>query len=245
MKPGSFILNGKTSESLGITIQDRPELMTPFRRIEFKSAFGQSGTVPFDEDAYNNTELELYLYVVGNGPDSASKNRDLVYNLFNSNSYLDFIPYFDENKIYKVMLLEPPKFVSKYYFREGQSVELKLTVKPYKYLVKAPKVTITSGGTIINTASQPSLPKITITGTGDITLKVNGIDFIVKNVVGSIILDSETCIAYKEAASVITNENAKTYTRAYPFLKPGTNTISWVGAGITKVEIEPRWRTLA
>lgn len=244
MRPGGFILNNITSESQGVVIQDKPIIETPKRRIAFKQAFGQSGDNPFDEEAYDNTTMSLLMFATGSDAKTASDNRDRIYDLFDSGVYMDFIPYFDEKKIYRVMATEYPSFESKYYFGEGQSFNVELTVRPYKYYVQSPLVTLTTAGTINNTTSKTSLPRIKIFGSGDVTLKVNGINFVVKNVVDYIILDSNLMFAYKETGGLVSSENSKTFTRMYPFLKQGNNTISWTGT-VSKVEIEPRWRTLA
>lgn len=243
MKPGSFILNGVNSESLKLVIQNRPELESPVRKVTFKSAYGVDGDLPFDEDSYNNTEMELYMYMEGSPINTASINRERVYNLFNSGSYLNLIPYFDDTKTYRVMLKEPPKFDSKYFYGEGQSIELKLTVLPYKYYVNSPKSTLSVAGSITNPKSISSQPVIKIFGSGNVTLKVNGIDFVITNITGDIVLDCAAGFAYRDVSGAITNENSKTHTRRYPFLKPGGNSIAWTGT-VSKVEIEPRWRSL-
>ena len=103
---------------------------------------------------------------------------------------------------------------------------------------------MTSAGAIFNPTSKTALPVIKIFGTGDVTLTVNGVPFVIKNIVDSIVLDCNLGLAYREDITSMYNENSKIYTRAYPFLKVGSNTISWTGT-VTKVEIEPRWRTLA
>lgn len=244
MTPGSFILNNKTSESYGVFIQDRPALATPVRKVEFRSSFGQSGDNPYDEEAYSNTSMQLIMYVTGTEARTASDNRSLVYDWFDSGSYLDLIPYFDPDKIYKVMATTPPIFINKYFHGEGQAFTVDLTVRPYKYQNNVPLKTMTAGGTILNTGSQLALPVIKIFGTGDVTLTINGIPFVIKNIVGHIILDTGLMLAYKEVTGLVTSENSKIYTRNYPFFRKGSNTISWTGT-VTKVEIEPRWRTLA
>ena len=240
MKAGSFILNGTNSEDIGTVIQSRPLLETPKRRVTYKQAFGQSGSTPYDEEAYDNTELSLILFTKS---DDAVLSREEVYDIFNSGDYIDLIMYSDETKIYKVMTIEPPKFESRYYMNEDQSFEVLLTVLPYKYLVTSPLVSMTAGGTIVNPTRYYSLPVITIYGTGDITISINGTPFVVKNVAEHITLDSKTMFAYKEVDDIITNENTKIYTREYPILVPGDNTISWTGT-VTKVEVLPRWRSL-
>lgn len=246
MKPGHFLLNGQDSEDYGVFIQDRPTIETPRRKVEFKSSYGKSGADPFDEEAYENTDLPLTLYVEGKSDRTASDNRDRIHTLFDSGQYMDFIPYFDTNKIYKVMTIMFPSFDNKYYFGEGMVIRATFTVKPYKYYVDSPKSTLTAGGSIQNTTSKTSLPRIKIFGSGDVTLSINEVPFVIKNITGDIILDSELMIAYREVNGLITNENDKVYTRVYPIFKVGTNTISWTTTGtVTKIEVEPRWRTLA
>lgn len=240
MKAGSFILNGISSEDLHTVIQSRPVLETPKRRVQFKQAFGQSGSTPYDEEAYDNTELPLILYT--DGPDAVT-SREAIYEMFNSGKYIDLKMYCDDSKIYKVMTIEPPKFESRYYMGEGMSYEVLLTVLPYKYLIDSPLATFLQSGSIFNPMRYNSLPIIKVYGSGDIVLNVNGIPFSMKGVSSYITLDSKFMFAYKDTGGVLTNENSKIYTREYPYLKPGVNTISWTGT-VTKVEILPRWRSL-
>ena len=244
MRQGQFILNGISSEEFACVIQDRPEIETPRRKVEFKSAYGQSEEMPFDEEAYENTEMELICYVEGSENRSASDNRELIQDWFDSGRYMDFIPYFDPNKVYKVMTIDPPKFSPKVFMDEGQPFEVTLTIKPYKFYLPDRSLELISAGAIFNPTSKTALPVIKIFGTGDVTLTVNGLPFVIKNIVGSIVLDCNLGLAYREVGETMYNENDKIYTRTYPFLKVGSNTISWTGT-VTKVEIEPRWRTLA
>lgn len=240
MKAGSFIINGVNSEDIKTIIQSRPLLETPKRRVTFKQAYGQSGTTPYDEEAYDNTVLSLILFTEG---DDAVLSREEIYDVFNSGSYVDLILYSDETKIYKVMVEEPAKFESRYYMNENQSYEIAFTVKPYKYLRDCNLITTTTSGIIVNQTRYSALPLIKVYATGDVTLTVNGEPFVIKDIAEYITLDSETMFAYKDTGTIITNENTKIYTRLYPFLKPGENTISWTGPA-TKVEILPRWRSL-
>lgn len=244
MKPGQFIFNGVDSESIKSFIQGRPIIQTPRRKRELKSAYGRSGFVIFDEEeSYENTDMDLVLYSLGDDVNTASKNRELLFNLFDNVGYSDFIPYFDPGKIYRVMVRDYIDFDSKYYMGEGQSLNVRLTVHPWKLYVGNFKKTLTASGNIVNPYSRNSKPLFKITGNGDVTLKVNGINFLIKGINGHIWIDSEQMFAYRDVSGVITNDNSKIHTRNYPIFKPGTNTISWVGS-ITKLEIEPRWRTL-
>lgn len=243
MKPGEFKLDGKLSSEYGTMIQSRPLMESPQRRTQFKTAFGLSGEQPFDEDAYDNTDLDLSLIVKGTTTRSASYNREFVQHWFDSPVYLDFIPYFDESKIYKVMLREGMQFQSKYFLEEHLVVSAPLTVLPYKMHVVSPKTVLTTSGSITNPSFKHSLPLIKINGTGNITLTVNGKAFILQSVAGHIWLDCEFKIGYTETNGVKQNQNMKVKTMDYPFLKSGNNTISWTGT-VTSVEIYPNWRSL-
>ena len=215
---------------------------TPVRKVTFDSPYGGDGDIPFDEEGYHNTVMNLNMYVEG-GPRTASNNREIIFNWFNSGKYMDFIPYFDPDKVYKVMTTTPPKFTSVYYMGEGQIVEVGLTVKPYKYFLASSQIVLTAASSIFNHKPLPSQPKIKIYGSGNITLTINGVPFVMKGVIGHIVLDSQLGIAYNEETAVLVNENRKVYTRNYPVLSPGSNNISWTGT-VTSIEIDPRWRTL-
>lgn len=243
MKRGEFILDGISSVDHGVLIQNRPVLYAPKRKVEFKSSFGMSGDYPFDEEAYENTEMELRLVMVGTTDRSASYNRDFVQDWFDSGSYQDLVAYFDPDKIYHVMPSESTEFVNKYYLGETQVAVMKLTVLPYKHLVEGKTFKISSGVAFQNPTRKTALPLIKVTGSGNITLTVNGKPFQLSLVDGHIYLDSEFNIAYKDNAGLATNANNKVKTLEYPFLKPGSNVISWTGS-VTSVDITPRWRVL-
>jgi len=245
MIPGSFILGGINSEDYKMVIQNRPELYTPKRKVEFQNISGMSGLMPFDEMAYDNTSMELVCFVSETAEYSESDQRENVYNMFDTGSYKEFRPYFDPTKIYRVHPDSPPSFETRYFYDGGQVFKVGLTVKPYKHYIDQPLITITTPGTVTNPHRIESRPIIKIFGTGNVTLTVNGQAFQIQNIVEHISLETELMMAYNELpGGVIDNENDKILTKVYPFLKKGANTISWSGT-VSKIEIEPRWRSLA
>jgi phage-related protein len=246
MKRGSFIFDGVSSESVNALIQNRPVIEAPLRKVEWTSPYGVDGDTPFDEGAYNNTELSLYMLTDGV---NAIADRQALYNLIDTRGvYKEFIPYFDPDKIYRVMLKSKVQFESPYFFREKQSLSATFTVKPYKHLVDNDPITLngTNGvtGQVINPTNDVSQPIIKVVGTGPATLTVNGEDFSIINVSNHITLNSERYIAYQEDASgILLPMNDKIGSREYPVFKPGVNNISVTGA-VTQLYIEPRWRSL-
>jgi phage-related protein len=242
MKRGSFIFDGISSETVKTLIQSRPSIEAPSRKVEQRSTYGVDGTVPFDEGAYDNTNLDLIMLVDGN---DLIADRQALYNLLDTRGvYKDFIPYFDPDKIYRVMLSDKIQFENNAMYGEKQSLSAKFTVKPYKYLVDNDPITITgTTGSVTNPTNYTSQPIITINGTGPVTLKVNGIDFNIKNVLNTITLDSERYSAYQDTNGALTSMNYQIATREYPVFKPGINSIVITGT-VTQLDVQPRWRSL-
>jgi phage-related protein len=243
MNRGSFIFDGVTSESLHAVIQTRPLIEAPQRKVNMKSVYGMDGNMPYDESAYDNTSMELAMII--NGSDVIA-DRQALYNLLDTQGiYKDFIPYFDPDKTYRVMLSDAIQFDHQYNYGGIQLVSAKFTVKPYKYLVSNDPVIIDGTiGSVTNPTNYVSQPIITIQGTGAVTLTVNGFDFNIINVQDTITLSSERQAAYQEyVPGLLTSMNSQVATRDYPVLKPGVNSISATG-NVTQITIEPRWRSL-
>lgn len=238
------MLDGVSSSVYGTLLQSRPDIPTPKRRVEFITSFGRDGSDPYDEEVYANTEVELNLFIHGTSEYNASENRDRVFNWFDSGKYMEFVQQYDPTKIYHVMMINPLTFTTRWFMEEHQMATVGLTIKPYKYYRDISPIILTTSGSVTNPYSKQSKPLIRIAGNGDITLTINGLPFILKGVAGHIYIDSENYFAYRDDSGIYLNENRKVYTREYPVLKPGVNTISWSGS-VTQVRIEPRWRSLA
>lgn len=243
MKRGQFIFDGVSSETLYTLIQNRPVIEAPLRKVEWRSPYGVDGDYPFDEGAYNNTEMSLYMLT--NGP-NAIQDRQALYDLLDTRgTYKEFIPYFDSEKKYRVMLKDKVQFENQYFFGEKQSLSVKFTVKPYKHLVdNDPIVFTTTSKTITNPTRYIAQPIITLKGTGAVTLTVNGIPFNIVDLPNIVTLDSERYSAYQESEQgVLTSMNTKVASKDYPIFKPGDNTVT-VSGNVTEVSIKPGWRSL-
>lgn len=106
-------------------------------------------------------------------------------------------------------------------------------VQPFLFL-ESQDMILTSGQTIYNPGIE-SDPYIKITGSGIVTLTVNGVAYTINPVDQSI--EIEWPFAWKGMLN-----KGKTLS-GFPKLKPGNNTISWTGA-VTEVLLNGRWRTL-
>lgn len=238
------MMDGVNSQDLNLLIQRRPLIETPARRVELRNAFGVHGGVPYDERAYNNTEMQLLMFIDG---DDLNADRERVDSLLrNTGVFKEFIPYWDPDKIYYVMNMQKTQYESPSWYGNKQALQTTFTVKPYKYLRDVSDIVITSSGTAINPfMDDVAQPLITIEGSGDVTLKVNGVNYLVQNVTGSITIDSERYSTYRRFSSgLIENQNSKYRQKNYPIFTPGSNSIS-VSRNATRVIVSPRWRSLA
>lgn len=237
------MMNGVDSDTIHTYIQDRPLIDVPTRKVELKSGYGTDGGIPFDEEAYNNTEMELTF--VTNGKDLIADRQAFVNLMDTRGTYGEFIPYFDPEKVYRVMMGDKLSFENKYYYGNAQASQTTLTIKPYKYLIDSPTKTMSGlSDTMINPTNYVSQPIIKIEGSGDVVISINGIEFKMQNIPEALTINSEIYSAYTEGATgPLKSMNDRIFTREYPLLTPGRNNIEVSGA-VTKVVIEPRWRSL-
>ncbi|MBJ3792472.1 phage tail protein [Bacillus sp. OA1] len=141
-------------------------------------------------------------------------------------------------------------FTDDYVYRKIKSVEIgdieneieeygkfQVTFKsdPYEYAIEQP-FTLTTPATIMNQGTLHSLPKLTIYGTGNITIQINGISFQIKGVNPSVTVDSDLMECYYNTTPMNDKMVGK-----FPIFKEGENTISWTGS-VDMVDIETRWR---
>ena len=116
--------------------------------------------------------------------------------------------------------------------------ELEITCSPFRYKVGVPLINRTSSGTVTNSGNVFSLPRIKVYGSGTRTLTINGKPIVLNLQSEYLIIDSELKECYY--GDVATNN---LMTGDFPEFRVGSNTVT-LGTGISKVEIEPRWRYL-
>ena len=116
--------------------------------------------------------------------------------------------------------------------------ELEITSSPFRYKADVPLINRTSSGTVTNSGNVYSLPRIKVFGSGTRTLTINGKPIILNLQSEYLMIDSEL----KECFYGDVSAN-NLMTGDFPEFRVGSNTVT-LGTGITKIEIEPRWRYL-
>lgn len=244
MKKGSFIIDGVDSSDFDIFIQDRPDMNSPRRRVNFEYGVGSDGAILFDEESYDNVDFTLLIGMSAKWGDSIESRRVKLYDLFRGGSYKSFIPYYDDTNESFIILNGEVVISNKYYMHGAIVFEVPLSRLPWKRLVGHGERVISNGETINNPTSNISLPLFKITGSGSITLNVGSQSFVFKNINSHVYLDSELMLAYRSLTGINENENSKVYTRDYLYFNTGANVVTWSTTGSVVVSVTPRWRTL-
>lgn len=226
-----FRFKGIDSRQMGVIVTKMPETVRPERRVERITVAGRNGSLHIDEGVYESYDRtmecaikkrekldEIAAWLVGSG--------EMVFST-------------EPNKIYHVTISNQVSIASM--MRMFQKFMVTMDTQPFKYDANAYEYTeeLTEADTIINHGTVYAEPVITIYGTGDIALNVNGVDYPVNGVEEYITIDSEMMEVFKGDIS----QNSKYGGADFPRLEVGENNISWTGE-VTKVEIMPKWRYL-
>lgn len=232
----SFNFAGKNSFSdFGIIIAKRPSIPSPKKRVSYIDVPGRNSNLRYDEGTYDDITIVVECAVKGN---------DIIEQIDNIKAWLfsvgenDLIFSFQDDKKYRAQVVNAIDFKQIYKFTS--QFPIVFNCRPFKYAVQNNLFTLTqNGGSIINIGTINSEPKISVYGSGNITLKVNNSTVNILGMTGKLILDSVLQDAYDDSGS---NLNSKV-NGDFIYLNPGANKVEWVGT-VSKVEILPNWRWL-
>jgi phage-related protein len=224
-----FILDGSISSytDLGLRITQIPTVPSSQRIIEDLAIDGREGTLTIFK-GWNDISFSFKAAIT-----NKETWRETLPQLLNA----QIITFTNEPSVhFKVKYIKVSGLTQ--LLSNLWEFELEVTTAPFRYLNNIATINRTSSGTVQGYGNIYSLPKITVYGTGSRTLTINGKAIVLNILNGHLILDSEL----KEChyGNVAQNQNM---TGDFPILNPTTNQVT-LGTGITKVEIEPRWRTI-
>lgn len=225
-----FTLDSVSSDTLGLFVDFlAPVPLADQRYTDFNTGADEQGTTP--DDVFNNIQYQIrfYTFLPDDYNDTAIKAFCYGKSVLTLSRFPDY--YF---KIKKTSLQAADG--SGY----GKRIDyiLALTLAPFRYTVDNEQITLASGDSIVNEHTRYSKPEFEITGTGDITLTVNGAEFSVKGLETNqtIIIDSARHVTYSGDTLLIGKTEGK-----YPLLDVGSNTVSWTGS-ISSIKYRGNWR---
>lgn len=150
----------------------------------------------------------------------------------------------DPNRAYHARIVKEMSCKPKSSRMTGLELQSKFDCDPYRYGYPEPaSITVSNGGTLTNPGTAASEPRITVAGSGDITLTIAGRLVELHGISGGCIIDSQMRDVYEADGLTLCNGKAVIDGDAFPALPPGNSAIAWTGA-VTSVQILPRWRYL-
>ena len=187
-----FFFNGYYSYEMGLIVEEKSIYNGPQRDFEVIQVPGRDGDVILDHGRYKNVEVSYTVSFIGTKQKAAALRQWLcaraVYGyLFDSYQpeYFRYAVFVSQLNIEEVM------------HNVGRA-KLTFSCKPYLYRkdgVYAEKYT-SPDFTLTNPEEYPSVPDISIYGSGTISLNINYRSYTIKDVANSVTLDGDLMNAY-------------------------------------------------
>lgn len=238
-----FTYKGKKSSDFGLRIHNDMVLTIPGEDIELLDVVGVDGEIAISNGRLKgiNKPFTCSLFVP-NGETTDSMATKISEWLrtdvgWSKLTFSGYAGYEFEAICYETLNIEET-------LRTFGKTVINFRLKPYKFKIGSrDAITVTTGQTLTNPEKRISKPLIEITGSGNITIKNNGSDWLIlTSVDGNITIDSATMTVYKGITSQFDKMNAN-LKPLFPVLKTGANVITWTGT-ITNLKITPRWEAV-
>lgn len=238
-----FEYNGRKSSEFGLRIENDISFTSPEADVEFVEVLGKDGELAIDNKRLKGFDfpVPVRLYApVGKTVDQVA--TEISNWLKTDIGWKPF--YFSGSPDYEYVAMSYQSFsITENLKRNGRAV-ITFKMKPYKFLIGQQTLTLSNGQTLTNEGSRPAQPLIRVDGTGDITLKNNGKDWLkLTDVVNYIKVDSEAMVIYREIGNAQNKKMYSTLNPMFPILEVGDNEITWEGT-VDQVQIEPRWESI-
>ena len=240
-----FTYDGVQSSTYGVWISGEDTFAAPDRDVEIVQVPGRNGTLTLDNGRYNNVTLTYPCFMTGDFLSGFSTFKGAIF------SKVGFLQLADTYHPGGFRLARITKGTKPKPGPYNKSAKFTLTFDCYPqfYLTDGQSyTTVANNGTISNQTNYNALPIIQIafsSTTRNGTVTVNGRTITITGAEGSpLYIDCETQNAYRTSSSTQISQNGKiTLGSDFPFLKPGSNTVSYTG-NISSVKLMPRWWTL-
>jgi len=242
VKKAFFEYKGINSLDMYMRIENKIVFPSPEADIEFVEVLGKDGEIAIDNGRLKGDTFSFPVKIrVPEGVninDQATKisewlKTDIGWSplIFNGQTDFNYIAIMHE------------RFDVEETLRTYGKTVITFKIKPYKMVANVKQLTIEKDTILINNQKRSSKPYIKISGSGDITLTKNGLNWLVLYDVDDYIeIDSEVMAAYKSSTPQNNKMNGDLLPM-FPLLTSGENTISWIG-NVSKVEINPRWEVV-
>ncbi len=235
----SFIFNGYNSEELGLMVTQpiiRPSWAAEYNEL---TAAGGIRKVMQRMNTFGNASFSIETYL----DDASPENIRRIYKALNGSGKLVISTAPDE---YLDVILSPiaPEPVALL----AAKISISVTARPFAYALSPTIIDLTGAANYVeieNKGTVFSAPEFRLKGSGDVTINVNGAEFIIKIPPDldsqEIIIDCDSQVAYYVDGDNKISITHLTYNN-FPLLHEGMNYIKYTGAvSALKCNVRERW----
>ncbi len=212
--------NGVTFNSMGIIIEETPIIPKPKKSFTKYVIPGKSGYTSIDNKTYDELPFTLKCHFK-----DGVGNRDEIAAWLDGYGTLQV----DADKEYKGYISNSISFQQVFRFRK---FPIQFMLQPIGQAVEPTTISSTTSTTFTSDTYTDAFPIIKVTGSGTITINLNGIQFSIYNASGEYVLDC--------GAKVITNNGSNasnSMSGDFPKVISGSNALTVTGT-VTALTIE-------
>lgn len=237
-----FTYNGRSSADFGLHIEKKDVFSAPEYDAEFISIPGRSGDIINPNRRFANIKVTYTVFLARkNAAALASVLRDIKGWLYSEpDRYHEITDSYDA-EYFRYGVISGNLDIEEQLNKVG-SFTVTFNCKPYKYSFAGQQMVSVDSTSIsvTNPTAFESRPYIKLYGSEAVTLNISSgsstTSWTISAINEYIEIDSELMNCYNG----IVLKNDTVMGDGFPMLKPGTNTISCVGA-VTRIEVIPRW----
>ncbi|MCQ6334250.1 phage tail family protein [Bacillus cereus] len=220
-------IDNELASSYGLGLVGRPVIPTAKQKVEHIEIPGRHGSLT-KKGAYENVPFKVKFNMLERENIKPFIRRAKPWLLQGKTLF-----FTDDDVYRKIKHVEMGDITTE--IEEHGEFEVDFTLDPFEYTEDV-NLKLIKPGVIYNPGTIESDPKFWIVGNGTFRITINDVSFQIKDVNGSVVIDSEILEAYTDTISM----NNKMVGQ-FPIFNVGENTIEWSGA-IQFIEIRPRWR---
>lgn len=232
---GSFTFNGVSSTTHGLRVTSDYIISSTGSDVETVAVPGRDGDLLISKNRLKSVTIELPCTVLSNRKLTDAESE--ISNWLNVDGYKDLTLSWDPDFIYRSAFIETFEVSS--LMRQFGKVKLNFLAYPVKFYKQGrTSQTLSNGATVNGLGNVNAKPIITLVGSGDCTLTINGRKTKLKAVQNRITLDMQ--------ANQVYSGNLQAWDKVVrspqfhmPYLDAGRNLISWDGN--FTVTMTPNW----
>lgn len=222
----TFIFNGKTNTEFGLRVAEGKKISTSGFDVERVAVPGRDGDLLISNNRLNSAELSF--------PVNFVKEKGLiateVYKIsewLNVAGYKDLIISYDPDFIYRAAYLET--FSIEETMRQFGKTTINFVCYPIKFYKQGRKTQkLTNGASFNGLGNVNAKPIITLVGSGDCTLTINGRKTKLRGVQGKITIDMQANQVFKDNLPAW-DKVVRSPQFQMPYYDFGRNLVSWDG----------------